>query len=104
MPVGAGGEGLRRIEAALAADDPALVESFRRWREPPGRDPGAADFTVVGRFTGLVPLLGLTALAIGPIATIAVLLLLGVLLLSAHRAGKADPPDPHSGYARGCWS
>lgn len=30
MPVGAGDGALARIEAALAAEDPALVESFHR--------------------------------------------------------------------------
>jgi hypothetical protein len=91
MPVGAGGEALRRIEAALSADDPALVESFRKWREPPGRDPGDDGSAAVGRWTGLVPLLGLTALAVGPVCTVVVLLFLAVLLLSIHRAGKTGP-------------
>ena len=91
MPVGAGGEALRRIEAALAADEPALAESFRKWREPPGRDPTDDGSASVGPFTGLVPLLGLTAFAIGPIGTVAVVLLVGVVLLSIHRRGKTDP-------------
>jgi hypothetical protein len=90
MPVGAGGEALRRIEAAQAADDPALVKSFRRWREPRGADPSDGGFARLGPFTGLVPLLGLTALAIGPIGTVAVLLFLGLLLLSTSKAGKGD--------------
>lgn len=90
MPVGAGGEALRRIEAALAADDPGLVESFRKWREPPGADPSDEGFASFGRWTGLVPLIGLTAVAIGPVGTLAVVLLMGVLLLSVHRAGQSD--------------
>jgi Protein of unknown function (DUF3040) len=89
MPVGAGGEALRRIEAALAADDPALVESFRRWREPPGTDPGDLGFARVGGWTGLVPLLGLATLAVGPLGTL-VLLLAGVVLLTIRRSRKAD--------------
>jgi Protein of unknown function (DUF3040) len=91
MPVGAGGEALRRIEAALLADDPGLVESFRKWREPPGRDPSDGGFTSFGRFTGLVPLLGLAALAIGPFGTLTVLLIWGVLFLSIHRSRQSDP-------------
>ncbi|GAA5113503.1 DUF3040 domain-containing protein [Pseudonocardia adelaidensis] len=90
MPVGAGGEALRRIEAALVADDPRLAEAFRKWHEPPGRDPGDEGFTSVGRFTGLVPLLGLAAMVLGPIATVAALLVWAVLFLSIRRA-KTDP-------------
>jgi hypothetical protein len=90
MPVGAGGEALRRIEAALAADDPALVESFRRWREPPGRDRGYGDFVLVGRRTGLVLLLGLTAIAVGPVVSLVLLGLAGVLVLAVRRARRAD--------------
>jgi hypothetical protein len=100
MPVGAGGEALRRIEAALVADDPGLVESFRRWREPPGRDPGGGGFTSFGRFTGLVPLLGLAALAIGPIGTLVVLLIWGVLFLSIHRARKTGRDERGDGPIR----
>jgi hypothetical protein len=90
MPVGAGGGALRRIEAALAADDPALVESFRRWREPPGKDPGDGGIAHVGGWTGLVLLLGLAAIAVGPVGTL-VLLLGGVLFLVIRRARKANP-------------
>jgi len=99
MPVGAGGEALRRIEAALAADDPALVESFRRWREPPGRDRCHGGFTTVTRGTGLVPLLGLTAMAVGPDATIVVLLLWGLLFLIGRLRGHGDDGahDPRDG-------
>ncbi|MHA6615892.1 DUF3040 domain-containing protein [Pseudonocardia sp. DLS-67] len=97
MPVGAGGEALRRIEAALAADDPRLVESFRRWREPPGRVPGDGGFTSFGRFTGLVPLLGLAAMAVGPFGTLTVLLIWGVLWLSLNRARRTDPHERGDG-------
>jgi len=97
MPVGAGGEALRRIEAALVADDPRLVESFRRWREPPGKDPSDEGFTSFGRFTGLVPLLGLAALALGPIGTLVVVLVWGVLFLSVNRANRTGPDE------RGDW-
>jgi hypothetical protein len=79
MPVGAGGEALRRIEAALAADDPALVESFRRWREPPGTDPSDEGIARVGGWTALVILLGLAAMAVGPVGT-SVLVVLGVVV------------------------
>lgn len=97
MPVGAGGEALRRIEAALVADDPGLVESFRRWREPPGRDPGEWGFTSFGRFTGLVPLLGLAAMAVGPFGTLTVVLIWGVLWLALNRSRKTDPEERGDG-------
>jgi len=51
MPVGAGGEALGRIAAALVADDPALVDSFHQWREPPGPDPTDGGVTRVDRRT-----------------------------------------------------
>jgi hypothetical protein len=91
MPVGAGGgEALRRIEAALAADDPALAELFHRWRQRPGADPGDADYGPVDRWTGLVLLLGLASLAVGPVATVVLLVLAGPVYLLAMRARRAE--------------
>jgi hypothetical protein len=79
MPVGAGGEELRRIEAALAAEDPALAASFHQWGLPPeDRGDGA---TVVGPRFGPALLLGLVAIAVGP-AVVLVLLLLGSVVLA----------------------
>jgi hypothetical protein len=85
MPVGAGGEALGRIEAALAAEDPALVESFHRWG-PSLENPGPGNGhdhdggSVVGRRTGLTLLLGLVAIGVGPSGVLALLLLGGTLL------------------------
>jgi hypothetical protein len=89
MPVGAGGEALGRIEAALAAEDPALVESFHRWG-PSHENPGPGNGhdhghdhdggSVVGRRTGLTLLLGLVAIGVGPSGVLALLLLGGTLL------------------------
>ena len=76
MPVGAGDGALGRIEAALAAEDPALVESFDRW----AASPGDGDGVVVGRRTGLVLLLGLYAVGVGTSGLLALLLLGGTLL------------------------
>jgi hypothetical protein len=78
MPVGAGDGALGRIEAALAAEDPALVESFDRWAASPGDGDGDGD--VVGRRTGLVLLLGLYAVGVGTSGLLALLLLGGTLL------------------------
>ena len=78
MPVGAGDGALGRIEAALAAEDPALVESFDRWAASPGD--GDGDGVVVGRRTGLVLLLGLYAVGVGTSGLLALLLLGGTLL------------------------
>jgi hypothetical protein len=77
MPVGAGDGALGRIEAALAAEDPALVESFDRWAASPGDGDGDV---VVGRRTGLVLLLGLYAVGVGTSGLLALLLLGGTLL------------------------
>ena len=49
MPVGAGDEALGRIEAALAAEDPALVESFHRWGTTPAEPVSAAPASSAGR-------------------------------------------------------
>lgn len=65
MPVGAGGDALRRIEASLAADDPDLVESFRRWRVPPRPDPTDDGTMWVGGWTLLVVVTGGAAIAAG---------------------------------------
>jgi Protein of unknown function (DUF3040) len=89
MPIGAGGEALRRIEAVLAADDPALVESFRQWREPPGPDPDDPGTVWVGKWTALVLLVGLTALIIGPVGLVT-LLVLGVPVWVCVRAQRAE--------------
>jgi hypothetical protein len=80
MPVGAGGEALGRIEAALAADDPALVDSFHRWCEPPGTDPADRGVSRVDRRIGLALLLGLVAVAVGPAGTVAMMLVGGTLV------------------------
>ena len=79
MPVGAGDGALGRIEAALAAEDPALVESFDRWAASPGDGDGDGG-VVVGRRTGLVLLLGLYAVGVGTSGLLALLLLGGTLL------------------------
>ena len=79
MPVGAGGEELRRIEAALAAEDPAMAESFHRWGLPP-EDHDDRGATIVGRRFGLALLFGLVAVAVGPAVVLALLLLGGVVL------------------------
>ena len=65
VPVGAGGEALRRIEASLAADDPDLVESFRRWRAPSRADPSDDGTMWVGGWTLLVLMTGGAAVAVG---------------------------------------
>src|ERR1700712_735055 len=81
MPVGAGDGALGRIEAALAAEDPALVESFDRWAASPGDDDGDGDGdVVVGRRAGLGLLLGLYAVGVGTAGLLALLLLGGTLL------------------------
>ena len=74
MPVGAGGEALRRIEASLAADDPALVESFRRWRTPACADPTDDGTMWVGGWTLLIVVTGGAAVAAGLSGMITVLL------------------------------
>jgi hypothetical protein len=65
VPVGAGGEALRRIEASLAADDPDLVESFRRWRLPAGADPTDDGTMWIGGWAWIVLALGMTMLVAG---------------------------------------
>jgi len=79
MPVGAGDGALGRIEAALAADDPALVASFHSWGATP-EDSGEDGACVVGRTTGLTLLLGLVALGVGTPGLLALLLMGGTLL------------------------
>lgn len=74
MPVGAGGDALRRIEASLAADDPDLVESFRRWRAPARVDPTDDGTMWVGGWTLLVVMTGGAAIAAGIGGVITVLL------------------------------
>ena len=96
MPVGAGGEALRRIEVALAGDDPARVDSFDRWREPPGRHPGC-DGSRVGVWTGMGLLLGLLAVAL-ELAGALVMMVLGAILvfgMPAARWACEDPASPH---------
>jgi hypothetical protein len=85
MPVGAGGEALRRIEAALAADDPALVESFRRWREPPGDEPSDGGVASARGWTAWVLLFGLMAIAVESSGALMLLVLGLLLVLCAHR-------------------
>jgi Protein of unknown function (DUF3040) len=74
VPVGAGGDALRRIEASLAADDPDLVESFRRWRAPSRVDPTDDGTMWVGGWTMLVVATGGAAIAAGVVGVVAVLL------------------------------
>ena len=81
MPVGAGGDALRRIEADLAADDPDLVESFRRWRAPPRADPSDDGTMWVGGWTLLVVMTGGAAIAAGVGGVVTVLLFWLVLRL-----------------------
>ena len=75
MPVGAGGDALRRIEASLTADDPDLVESFRRWRAPACADPTDDGMMWVGGWTPLVLVAGGAAIAAGFGGVFTVLLL-----------------------------
>jgi hypothetical protein len=74
VPVGAGGDALRRIEARLAADDPDLVESFRRWRVPARPDPTDDGTMWVGGRTLLVVAIGFATMAAGLGGILAVLL------------------------------
>lgn len=97
MPVGAGGDALRRIEDALVAEDPGLAESFRRWREPHGRDSSGGEFAAVGRFTGVVILLGLATLALEPISAILLLPIWGALLVRTRRSRQNDPAERGEG-------
>lgn len=97
MPVGAGGEDLRRIEAALAAEDPALVESFHRWDVPP-EELGDGSATIVGRRFGLALLLGLVAVAVGP-TVVLVLLLLGGMVLAYVASDRWTNRGPTSASA-----
>ena len=76
VPVGAGDEALRRIEAGLVADDPHLVESFRCWQLP-GGEPDDDGTARVGGWTLLVLAVGLAQLMAGPTG-----LLIAVLLVS----------------------
>ncbi len=78
MPVGAGGDALVRIEVALAAEDPALVETFHRWGVSP-EDPDDRGVTLVDRRTGLALLFGLLAIGAGTTGILALLLLGGTL-------------------------
>jgi hypothetical protein len=73
VPVGAGGDALRRIEASLAADDPDLVESFRRWRAPSRADPTDDGTMWVGGWTLLVVVTGGAAIAAGVVGVVTVL-------------------------------
>jgi Protein of unknown function (DUF3040) len=66
VPVGAGGDALRRIEASLAADDPDLVECFRRWRLPAGADPTDDGTMWVRGWAWVVLAIGMTMLVAGP--------------------------------------
>ena len=79
MPVGAGGEALRRIEASLAADDPDLVESFRRWRAPDRADPTDDGTMWVGGWPLLAVVTGGAAIAAGLWGAITILLVWFVL-------------------------
>lgn len=74
MPVGAGGDALRRIEASLAADDPDLVDSFRRWRPPACPDPTDDGTMWVGGWTLLVVMTGGAVIVAGWAGAITVLL------------------------------
>ena len=74
VPVGAGGDALRRIEASLAADDPDLVESFRRWRAPSRADPSDDGTMWVGGWMLLVVMTGGAAIAAGAGGVVTVLL------------------------------
>ena len=75
MPVGAGGDALKRMETSLAADDPELVESFRRWRTPARTDPTDDGTMWVGGWTLLVVMTGGAAIAAGAGGAFTVLLL-----------------------------
>ena len=75
MPVGAGGDALKRIEASLTADDPELVESFRRWRTPTRTDPTDDGTMWVDGWTLLVVMTGGAAIAAGAAGAFTVLLL-----------------------------
>jgi hypothetical protein len=79
VPVGAGGDALRRIEAGLAADDPDLVESFRRWRAPARADPTDDGTMWVGGWMLLVLMTGGAAIAAG-FGGVAIMLLLWLLV------------------------
>jgi len=96
MPVGAGGEELRRIEAALAEEDPAMAESFHRWGLPP-EDHDDGDATIVGRRFGLALLSGLVAVAVGP--TVVLLLLLGGLVFACLASDQWTKRGPASASA-----
>jgi hypothetical protein len=77
--VGAGGDALRRIEASLAAEDPDLVESFRRWRSPARADPTDDGTMWVGGWTLLVVATGGAAIA-GGLRGVVMVLLVWLLL------------------------
>jgi hypothetical protein len=79
VPVGAGGDALRRIEASLASDDPVLVESFRKWRVPACPDPTDDGTMWVGGRTLLVAAAGFAAIAAGIAGLVAVLLFWSIL-------------------------
>ena len=79
MPVGAGDEALRRIEAGLVDDDPVLAGWFRHWDVPSGADRGNRGVTVVGGWTLLVLTVGLGSV-IGGLAGV----LVAGLLITVH--------------------
>jgi hypothetical protein len=74
VPVGAGGDALRRIEATLISEDPDLVESFRKWRVPARPDPTDDGTMWVGGRTLLVVVGGFAAIAAGFAGVVTVLL------------------------------
>jgi hypothetical protein len=83
VPVGAGGDALRRIEASLAADDPDLVEAFRRWRLPAGADPTDDGTMWVGGWAWIVLVCGMTTLAAGPTGLLVFLMVWAPLRICA---------------------
>lgn len=95
---------LARIEDRLAAEDPAFVESFRRWRPPSGGHPGENAPVAVSMRTGLVLLVGLILLMLGPTLT----LVLGTLValgLGARALCRRchDGPVTGGGSEYGTW-
>jgi hypothetical protein len=67
------------MEASLAADDPNLVESFRRWRAPTGMDPTDDGTMWVSGWRLLVLVAGGAAIATG-VAGVVTVLVFWVLL------------------------
>jgi hypothetical protein len=80
VPVGAGDDALRRIEAGLVADDPDLVESFRCWHPPRRGDPDDDGTTWVRGWMLLVLSIGLAEIIVGPGGVLTVVVLISIRL------------------------